>query len=127
MSIVVLVNCLLLIQYTFFSMRAGIARGKGKVEAPATTGDEHYERNLRVQINTLEQLVVTLPAMWVCAVYFRADVASALGFIFLIGRFIYSAAYIKAPATRAPGMIIGFLANMSLLACGLFSAITGLI
>lgn len=126
MSIVVLISTLLLIQYTYFSMRAGLARGKAQVQAPATSGNEHFERNLRVQMNTLEQLIITLPSMWVCAIYFRADVAAALGFIFLIGRFVYSAAYIKDPATRAPGMIIGFIANMALLGCGLFIAVRGL-
>ena len=43
MSYVVLVSTLLLIQYTFFSMRAGIARGKADIKAPATSGDEHFE------------------------------------------------------------------------------------
>jgi len=127
MSYVVLVSSLLLIQYTFFSMRAGLARVKADIKAPAMSGDENFERNLRVQINTLEQLIITLPAMWVCAIYFNATVAAILGFAFLIGRFIYSATYISNPASRAPGMIIGFLANMALIGCCIFAAIRSLI
>lgn len=127
MSYVILVTALLLIQYQFFAMRAGGARGKGDVKAPAMTGDDHFERNLRVQINTLEQLIVTLPAMWICAIYFRADVAAVLGAIFLIGRFIYSSGYLQDPAKRGPGMIIGFVANLLLIVSCLYSAVIGIL
>lgn len=126
MSYVILVTVALLVQYTFFSMRAGAARSKGDVKAPATSGDEYFERNLRIQMNTLEQLAVTLPAMWVCASYFRADIAAALGVTFLVGRFIYSAAYLNNPPSRGTGMIIGFLANMALLLCCLYVGIISL-
>lgn len=127
MSYVILVTMLLLVQYTFFSLRAGGARGKSEVKAPAMSGDENFERCLRVQLNTLEQLVVTLPAMWICAVYFRYDVAAALGAVFLIGRFLYSSGYISDPSKRAPGMIIGFVANVALVLCCLYVAVMGII
>lgn len=127
MAYVIIVTVLLLIQYTFFAMRAGMARGKAEIMAPATSGDEHYERCNRVHLNTLEQMAVTLPAMWVCATFFRADVAAGLGLVFLIGRFLFSAAYINAPESRAPGMVIGFLANIALLLCCLYTAVMMLI
>ena len=126
MTYVALVTLLILIQYFFFTMQAGLARGKDKVVAPATTGDELYERKLRVQINTLEQLMITLPAMWVCAHYFRADIAAMRGLAFLIGRFLYSYLYIKSPKSRAPGFVIGFFANIILVGCGLYGVITAL-
>jgi len=126
MTYVALITLLILVQYFFFVMQAGMARGKDKVVAPATTGDEVYERKLRVQINTLEQLMITLPAMWVCAHYFRADVAAIMGLAFLIGRFLYSYLYIKSPKSRAPGFVIGFLANIVLLAGGFYGVITSL-
>jgi uncharacterized membrane protein YecN with MAPEG domain len=127
MSYVILVTVLLLVQYTHFALRAGGARGKGDVQAPAMSGDENFERCLRVQINTLEQLVVTLPSMWICAIYFRYDVAAALGFAFLVGRFVYSAAYISDPSKRGTGMIIGFVANVALLLCCLYVAVMGIV
>jgi len=127
MSYVALVTLLLLIQYMFFTMRAGMARGKDTVVAPATTGDELYERKSRVQMNTLEQLAVTLPAMWVCAHYFRADVAAILGAVFFISRFVFSALYIKDPKSRAPGFIPGFFANVALVLCAAFGVINQMI
>ncbi len=127
MSYVALVTLLLLVQYMFFTLQAGLARGKDTVVAPATSGDEMYERKSRVQINTLEQLAVTLPAMWVCAHYFRADVAALLGLVFFISRFAYSALYIKNPKSRAPGFIPGFFSNVALVLCAAFGVISQII
>jgi len=126
MTYVALITLLILAQYFFFVMQAGMARGKDTVVAPAITGDEMYERKSRVQMNTLEQLIITLPAMWICAQYFRADVAAIMGLAFLIGRFLYSYLYIKNPKSRAPGFIIGFFANIILIGAGLYGVITSL-
>lgn len=127
MEYVALVSLLLLVQYFFFVMQAGMARGKDTVVAPATTGDEMYERKSRVQINTLEQLIITLPAMWLCAHFFSAKVAAILGLAFLIGRFIYSFMYINEPKSRAPGFIIGFFANIILVGCAFYGVIMQMI
>lgn len=123
MTYVALVTLLILIQYFYFAMRAGSARGKSNVQAPAMTGDENFERALRVQLNTLEQMVITVPAMWICATYFRADVAAVLGAVFLIGRFVYSAGYIGDPSKRGPGMLISAVANGGLVGSSLFVVI----
>ncbi len=126
MIYVALVTILILMQYVFFTMQAGMARGKGEVKAPAISGDENFERHCRVQTNTVEQLIVTLPAMWICAHYFRTDVAAILGVVFLVGRFLYARAYVKDPASRGLGFVSGFLANIALLLCCLYALVTGL-
>lgn len=126
MSYVILVTMLLLLQLFFFSFRAGQARGKGDVSAPAMTGDEHFERCSRIHMNTVEQLMMLMPAMWICAVYFNSNVAAGLGLLFLIARLLYSQAYLKA-GNRAPGMILGVLATMSLIFCNLYVAIKSMI
>jgi uncharacterized membrane protein YecN with MAPEG domain len=100
-----------------------MARAKGDVKAPATSGDEMYERALRVQMNTVEQLVITLPAMWICAMYYRPLVAAALGLVFFLGRLLYRTAYMRDPAKRGPGMIVGFLANVGLMLTALWGVV----
>ena len=100
MEYVALVTLLLLCQFIFFMGLVGKARVAGDVQAPAVTGDENFERAYRVHINTLEQLMITLPAMWVCAYYFSPTVAAALGMAFLIGRALYGRAYAADPSTR---------------------------
>ncbi|WP_170287257.1 MAPEG family protein [Halioglobus maricola] len=123
MQYVAIVTMLMLIQYTAYTLLCGFARGKDTVVAPATSGDEKFERAFRVQMNTLEQMAVTLPAMWVCAYFFSPLWAAGLGVVFMLGRLIYRQAYMKDPASRGPGMGIGFLANMAMIVLSLWGAI----
>ena len=89
MEFVALVTLLLLFQYMTFMMLCGAARAKADIKAPAMSGDENFERALRVQLNTLEQMVITLPAMWVSGMYFNPTVAAVLGLAFFLGRLLY--------------------------------------
>ncbi len=126
MHFVALVTLLLLLQYISFTMLVGMARGKTGVSAPAVTGDEMFERAFRVQMNTLEQLAVTLPALWLCAYYYKPLVAAALGLLFFLGRMLYRVSYMKDPASRGPGMIIGFFANVTLIALAAWGVISAM-
>lgn len=123
MEYVALVTLLLLCQFIFFMGLVGKARVAGDVQAPAVTGDENFERAYRVHINTLEQLIIALPSMWVCAYYFSPLVAAGLGLAFLIGRALYGRAYAADPASRGPGMMIGFLSYTAMIATGLWGVI----
>ncbi|MEP4486929.1 MAG: MAPEG family protein [Halioglobus sp.] len=115
MALVALVTLLLLLQYITFMMLTGKARGASELVAPACVGDLDFEKAYRVQMNTLEQLIVTLPAMWVCAHFFMPVVAAALGLAFFVGRILFRNAYVTDPTKRGPGMIVGFLANVGLI------------
>ena len=64
MELIAMVAALALIEYLIFSYRTGQARGKYSVEAPAVTGHPIFERYYRVQMNTLEQLIVFLPGLF---------------------------------------------------------------
>ena len=112
-----------LLQYMFFSVYAGKMRGKHSVKAPSITGDSEFERAFRVQQNTMEQLVVVLPTMWIFGNFFNPLYAAGLGAVFVIGRFVYSAAYLKDPATRGTGFAIGMLPTFVLLLGGLVGAL----
>jgi len=116
MEIVVLIILLALAQFTWFSARVGIARGKYGVDAPKTTGNEIWERLFRVQQNTMEQLVLFIPAMLAFGVYLSAKWALVPGVVFLVGRQLYSWEYITKPTSRTPGMAMTLLANAVLLA-----------
>ena len=69
MLYVEIVLALALLQFIFFGMAVGRARGLYKCPAPATTGNEMFERYFRVQMNTLEQLVVFVPAIVLFALW----------------------------------------------------------
>ncbi|RLA41182.1 MAG: MAPEG family protein [Gammaproteobacteria bacterium] len=123
MDYVAFVTLLLVTQYLYFMAMVGKARGDADITPPAVTGDETFERNLRVQLNTLEQLMVTLPAMWVCAHYFGTAFAGTMGLTFFAGRVVYRSAYLTDPTTRGKGMMIGFLANVALLIAALLGVL----
>jgi uncharacterized membrane protein YecN with MAPEG domain len=122
-----LIVLLALLQYTWFTMRVGMARGKYKVNAPACEGDENFERLFRVQQNTMEQLVVLIPAAYAFAYYLSSTWVLLVGAVYLIGRFLYSFEYLKDPKTRAPGMVLTMLANIVLVVGALVGLINGML
>ena len=126
MEYVALVTLLLLGQYLSFLMLCGRARAQGGVQAPATSGDETFERAYRVQMNTLEQLAIALPALWICGYYFDPFWAAGFGLIFFFGRTVYRAAYMADPKKRAAGMIIGFLGIVAMLLTGFWGVVSGI-
>tara|TARA_R110002072_G_scaffold170552_2_gene324230 strand:- start:172900 stop:173283 length:384 start_codon:yes stop_codon:yes gene_type:complete len=109
MAWVIIVVALALIQYTVFGAMVGKARGTYKVDAPAVHGDPIFERYYRVHMNTLESLIMFLPAIFMFATYVNAEIAAGLGVIFIIGRQIYARAYIKDPGSRGVGFMLTLL------------------
>ena len=126
MQYVSLVTLLLVIQYLIFTMMVGAARSKSGIKAPAVTGDEQFERAYRVQMNTLEQLVMTLPALWLSGLYFEPFVAALLGLTFFLGRVLYRMGYMKNPETRGAGFGIGLLGTVGLIGTALWGMIAAL-
>jgi glutathione S-transferase len=93
-------------------------RGRHSIAAPAVTGHPEFERAFRVHANTLEQLVMFLPLLWLATVLYR-DVAwlpALFGLVFLIGRIVYMQRYMSEPKSRGPGILIGMLGIFGLLA-----------
>lgn len=115
MELVVLVVMLALLQYILFAVQVGNARVKYGIKAPATTGHVAFERHLRVQMNTLEQIVIFIPAAFSFAYladnlgWYGSQVAAFLGVVYLIGRGIYARAYVQDPAKRSLGFMLSFV------------------
>jgi hypothetical protein len=115
MELVAFVAGLALIEYLVILLECGRARGRLGVPAPATTGHPEFERYLRVQYNTIEQLVIFLPALFGFAHYVSPAGAAALGLVFIAGRALYARGYVRDPAKRGPGFGLTLLANAALL------------
>ena len=76
------------------------ARSTYKVVAPAVTGHEAFERTFRVQQNTIEQLIVVLPSMWIFGLTASPIWAALLGLVFVVARAFYAYGYIKTGGGR---------------------------
>jgi glutathione S-transferase len=126
-----IVTLLIGLFYSYTAFRVGNLRGKHKILAPATTGHPEFDRAYRVQLNTLEQMGIILPFLWVAAFYpiGWAWLAPLIGFVWLIARVIYMRGYMADPAKRLIGAMLGGLTNVVLFiiaAVGVVQACTAL-
>lgn len=119
MEPVFIVILIALIEYIVFTALVGRARALYGIRAPATTGHPDFERTNRVHQNTLESLIVFVPAVWIFGLYVSYLWATVLGGLFVIARAIYAVGYIRAAEKRSIGAGLTALANMALVIGGL--------
>ena len=111
---------LLAVFYTFFlSMKVGKMRDMHNVQSPSTTGNIDFERAFRAHQNTIEQLVIFLPCLWLGAVFIGDLPAGTLGLVWVGGRLLYVNAY-EAGESRFLGMWMTLLPTMGLFLAALF-------
>jgi glutathione S-transferase len=107
----VIVTLLALLEYSILGVMVIRARQTYGVEAPATTGNPDFERYFRVHENTLESLIVFLPALWIFSITVHYHIGVLLGLLFLIARIIYARGYLSAASKRSTGAIATALIN----------------
>ena len=123
MAFVTAIIMLALIEYLYFGSVVGRMRVLAGIRAPAVTGDPEFERVFRAHQNTLEQLIVFVPAVAASGYFVNELFAVAVGVVYLFGRAMYFRAYRKDAATRAPGMLVSFSANVVLVLGALAGAL----
>jgi uncharacterized MAPEG superfamily protein len=102
-------------------------RAKHQCKAPAITGAPEFERMFRVQQNTMEQIVMFIPALWLFAELINPLWAAGMGVVYLIGRAVYRVAYVKDPNGRSAGFMITALPTAVMLVSVLVVAVYRLI
>jgi hypothetical protein len=117
-----IVGLLAAVQLVIFGVMVGWARGKYGVAAPATTGHPIFERYYRVQMNTVESLLVFLPGLWLAARYWSPRYAALLGVVYLVGRTIYYFSYVSDPARRSAGYSLSMGPAIALVTAALIGA-----
>ncbi len=96
--------------YTWITSQVAVARRTHQHPAPKMEGDLNFMRYLRVQMNTVERLVIFLPLLWITAIYGNDLFAGICGYIWIIGRLIYALGYYREAQKRQ----IGFLINAAI-------------
>ena len=107
MNLAYLAIMLMVAEYAVFGTMVAFARSWYRLPAPATTGHPDFERYFRVQQNTLEQLIVMIPALWIMALTLSPLWAALFGFLFVIARVFYALGYYRSAAGRHWGFTVG--------------------
>jgi uncharacterized membrane protein YecN with MAPEG domain len=119
MELVYLTIMLALVEYIVMAALVGRARAKYGIHAPAMTGHPAFERANRVHVNTLENLIIFIPAVWVFGAYMSALWAAILGALFVVARALYAIGYLQAAEKRSIGAGITGIVNIVLVLGGL--------
>ncbi|WP_313919980.1 MAPEG family protein [Tahibacter sp.] len=123
-AVVVVLTVLLLI---FVTWLVGGARARYGVKAPATTGNENFERVFRMQMNTVESTVLFLPALWLGTQYGYPQIAGIAGLVWVAARFWYAMAYSEAANKRGLAFMIASTAALVAFAAGCWGLLRALI
>ncbi|MEG3977451.1 MAPEG family protein [Microcoleus sp. herbarium8] len=116
-----------LILYFILTLNVGRARFKYKVSPPQMTGNPDFERVVRVHQNTLEQLILFLPSLWIFSQFISPIWAAGIGAVWIIGRILFAWGYYQAAEKRAAGFGISTLATLTLLGGSLIGIIMSLL
>jgi len=98
-------------------------RAKHGVKAPDVVGDPEFMRMFRIHQNSMEQLVVFIPALWIFSHYFEPKWGAAIGVIYIAGRFVYYSGYLKDPSARGLGFALGLTSSIVLAIGGIVGAV----
>lgn len=122
-----LVTIVTLLIYFWMARQVGVARGKFDVPAPRTDGPEEFLRVQRVHANTMEGLLLFMPALWLFASAYGDVIAAAIGIFYPIGRIIFAQGYYAAANKRTTGFLIGIAATGILLLGALIAALMSVV
>jgi glutathione S-transferase len=122
-----IVTCLALVLYLVHAIRVTLARGRYSIMAPATTGHPTFERLMRIQANTGEQMILFLPSLWLFSLYLSAWGASAVGLVWILARAAYAVVYEANPDKRAIPFALAFAATIILLVGGSIGSLLSLL
>jgi glutathione S-transferase len=111
------VTVLIVAFYFYTAFRVGMLRGRHDIRAPACAGHPEFDRAYRVQLNTLEQMGMTLPLLWIATLFpiAWAWLPALIALIWVAGRIIYLRAYMTDPEKRLIGAALSGVLNLILL------------
>lgn len=104
----------------------GAARGKFGVPAPQSSGHPEFDKRNRVHMNTLEQLVIFVPAAMFAAPVIGDPITATIALIWSVGRLLYARSYYVDPAKRSLGFMFTMLPTFILIIAAGYGAVRAL-
>ena len=104
----------------------GAARGKFGVPAPQSSGHPEFDKRNRVHMNTLEQLVIFVPAAMFAAPVIGDPIAATIALVWSVGRLLYARSYYADPAKRSLGFMLTMLPTLILIIAAGYGAVRAL-
>jgi glutathione S-transferase len=110
-----LVTLLTLVIYIGMAIMVSRIRRKTNTPVPGMDGPPEFLRAFRIHQNTAEQLILFIPLLWIAALSSHDEVAAGIGMLWPVSRIIYARGYMKDPAKRLPGFVMGIAVLLVLL------------
>lgn len=121
-----LVTLFALIVYFSTMLIVRSSRIKFQIAPPTTEGPEEFRRALRTQANTVEQIILFLPVLWLSAVTMGDHLAAAIGVFWPLARIAYNHGYMKATKLRMYSFIASLTVSMLLLCAAAYGLMASL-
>lgn len=118
-----LVTFLALIEVLILAMNVSRARRKFSIFPPKMFGNDEFEKHVRIHENTMEQVILLLPSMWLFATFVSPLWAGILGSCWIVGRILYAIGYAKEPTKRHLGFGLAMLPTAILILGGLIKVV----
>ena len=116
----VAIDTLLAVLITFLaSGRVSQMRMKHGIHAPATLGHPDFERAFRAHLNTVENMILYIPLLWMAAFFYGGQIPFWVGLVWIVGRSLYIIGYATNDTRRrGPGALLSYasLAGLAVLA-----------
>lgn len=121
------IDTLLAVLVTFIlAGNVGRMRTKCQVPAPAMSGHPMFDRAFRIHGNTVENMVVFLPLLWVASIFYGGTLPFWFGLAWVLSRLIYAWGYSQQNVNlRGPGFGIGYLALFGLVVLSVIGLVSG--
>ena len=110
----------------YVSLQVGRARHVFQVALPEVSGPDGFNRVFRVHMNTLENVPLFLPLLWLFAAAWGDTWAGVFGGAWVAGRFLYAWGYYRAVALRLCGFGISSSVTLLMLAACLYAVVAAI-
>jgi glutathione S-transferase len=113
-----------LLVYFAVTFRVGYLRGPLRIVPPSNDGPPEFLRARAVQANTLEQLALFLPALWLFSFAIGDLLAGYLGLVWIVARAVYALVFYRDPTRRLPPFMIALMVSLALMVGSLIGLVT---